>query len=209
VTAIDGPGPVKVLTLTGTVPRGAVQGFANLNYLRQTGGNGQVEMAVYDVTYREGSETTQRVPNGNFAQGLEGWAGQGNANVRLSKSDRGAGSMLQITAAPGQTGFRSSGRFRVTPGARFTATFTASVSASAADAGFLGINFVDGSGQTVSRETLLFRAPEVRADLKADDNGAFKFDFGDLRATRLSLEARYDGDPRLWSAFLRRTVAVR
>jgi hypothetical protein len=202
----DGPGTAKVYKLSGTVPVGATQAIANLNFLRQAGGTGPIDFAVYDVRYSEAGDPAQRVPNGDFSQGLQGWGGSGGS-AQVKPSDRGAGNLLQLSASPGETGLRTSARFRVTPGASFTATFTARVSASSADAGFLGINFQDASGGMVSREIVGFKPAEVTGTAKTDEQGGFRLSFDDLGSSRFLLEARYSGDGSHWSAYLRKLLA--
>ena len=207
VTAMDGPGIFTVYTLSRTVPIDATQAHANLNFLRQTGGKGAVDVAVYDVRYLESGDTTQRVPNSDFSQGLQGWSGLGG-DVQIRPSDRGAGNMLHITAASGESGLRASARFHVTPGETFIATFAARVSASSVDAGFFGINFQNASGGVVSREIVVFKPAEASGTVKIDEQGAFRFSFDDLGSSRLALEARYDGDNTHWSSYLRKTLSI-
>lgn len=117
--------------------------------------------------------------------------------------------MLQITMAAHESGFRSSGRFHVTPGVAFTATFAARVSVSSADVGLFGINFQTASGGLVSRAVTVFKPAGVRGTVKTDEQGEFRFSFDDLHSSRLVLEARYDGDSRRWSSYLCRTLAIR
>lgn len=207
ITAIDGPGVFTVYLLSGTVPVGATQAYANLNFLRQTGGTGPVDVALYDVRYLESGDANQRVENGDFSQGLQGWSGRGG-DVQLQPSDRGAVNMLYITAAPAESGFRRSTSFPVNPGEAFTATFAARVSASSADAGFFGINFQDASGGLVSREIVVFQPAEVKGTVETNEQGEFRFSLDDLGASSLALEARYDGDNIHWSSYLGKTLAI-
>ena len=208
LTAVDGPGVFTVYTLSGTVPAGATKGFANLNFLRQSGGSGPVDVAVYDVSYRESDESAdaeQKVANGDFSQGLDGWAGHGG-DVQIMSSDRDVGNMLQITAAPDESGLLSSDRFSVTPGANFTATFAARVSVDSANAGFFGINFQDESGGLVGREIEEFKPTAVNGTVKTGEQG--EFSFGGPGFSRIAVEVGYDGDSSRWSSYLRKTLAV-
>ena len=205
ITAIDGPGVFTVYTLSGTVPVGATQAYANLNFLRQSGGAGPVDVALYEVRYLENGDADQRVVNGDFRQGLEGWTGRGG-DVQIRPSDRGVGDMLQITAAPEKSGLRTSARFPVTPGVVFTATFAARVSVASAGAGFFGINFQDAYGGLVGREIEEFKPTAANGTVKTDEQGGFSFDYQGF--SRLVLEARYDGDSSRWSSYLRKTPAV-
>jgi hypothetical protein len=205
VAATEGPGVFMVYTLSGTVPVGATRGFANLNFLRHAGGTGPVDFAVYDVRYQEIGDADQRVMNGDFSQGLDGWAGQGG-DAQIMPSDRGVGNMLQITAARDETGLRNSNRFPVTPGATFTATFSAQVSVSSADTGFLGINFQDASGGMVDRVIEVFKPAQANGTVQTGEQGEFSFDSQGF--SRLELEASYDGDSSRWSSYLRKTLAI-
>ena len=208
ITAIEGPGVFTVYTLSGTVPVGATQAFANLNFLRQSGGAGPVDFAVYDVGYQESSESgdsDQRVVNGDFSQGLNSWGGRGG-DVQIRPSDRGDGNMLQITAAPDESGLRTSVSFPVTPGAGFTATFAARVSVASADAGFFGINFQDASGDLVEREIEEFKAAAISGTVTTGEQGEFSFDAQGY--SRLELEASYDGDEIHRSSYLSKTLGI-
>ena len=207
ITAMDGPGVFTVYTLSGSVPADATQAYANLNFLRQSGGSGPVDVVVYDVRYLESGDANQGVANGDFSQGLQGWTGRGG-EVQIQPSDRGAGNMLEVTATSNDSGFRRSTHFPVTPGATFTATFAARVSVSSADAGFFGINFQDASGDVADRETVIFKPAAAGGTANTDELGEFSFSFDDLGSSRLALEARYDGDDKHWSSYLRRSLTL-
>ena len=82
------------------------------------------------------------------------------------------------------------------------------MSASSADAGFFGINFQDASGGVVDRKIVVFKPKAVVGTVKTDEQGEFRFSLDGLGATRLALEARYDGDNNHWSSYLRKFLTL-
>ncbi len=193
----DGPGVVRRTTLSGKVPAGATRAIANLNFLRQDGGRGAVDVAVYHVAYDEAGQ--QRVANGDFASGLQGWSGSGGT-AEVVASDRGGGRMLRLRATEADTGLRTSTSFPVTPGDSFTATFEARVSASSSAAGFFAINFQDAAGVPVTRETALWDGVAADETLITGAEGTYEFSLEGARPTHYLLHASSPGDARRWYA---------
>jgi hypothetical protein len=112
-------------TLTGTVPADAVEAVAAFRVNTECGCASDADLTLYEARYTQGSETSNRVPNGSFDDGLNGWAVWGDATIELQPSDRGGVNMLHVAAPPSLVAAANSAAFPVAPGATFSATFGA------------------------------------------------------------------------------------
>ena len=152
MTALDGPGLFAQYTLTGTVPAGATQADVGFRVNTECGCAGTSELILYETTYVQGGEKTNRVLNSNFAQGLNGWGFWGTGTARLETSDQGQGQMLHVTAKPSQTAAINSTRFPVSAGAAYTLTLSARVSPVSTGSGYFDIIFLNSSNEGTRKQ---------------------------------------------------------
>ena len=202
---LDGRGDFAEYTATGIVPSGKVEGVVQLNLEGIDGGTGPVDVSVYSVRYQE-ADGVQRVPNGDFSRGLTNWGPSANAaaNVRAVPSDRGGGSMLQITAArPGIQKFVNSAYFSVTPGSTYTVTFSARVAPSSVGTGFFKLVFLEDRTKEAGFSLIRYTPAEKTTMVTTDASGAFAFAL--LTSGRVAIEAHYAGDATHWQSFANAT----
>lgn len=194
IKPLSGPGVYADYTISGTVPSGATQAIVGFRVNRACGCSGTSDFTLYEVRYVEGKESTNRVPNGNFSQGLQGWGLQTTGTARLEPSDRGSGQMLHVMATPAQTASINSTAFPVTAGATYTVTFAARVAPLSVGSGYFAIFFLSASDE-VRRDMISLEPARISVGkTTTDTNGAFQFALRNFPEGKLLLEASYPGD---------------
>jgi len=207
VTPLAGEGVIWEYRLSGEVPEGATVANVGLRVNTECGCSGPSEIILYEVRYREGEESGNRVPNPGFAAGLDYWGLWGDGDARLEPSDRGAGRMLQVTALPTQSTGVNSGEIAASAGARFEVTFTARVAPEAVGSGYFALIFL-GPGGEVMRQTIPFEAGDFAAgSTQTGADGAFAFTLDGPPGGPLAVEVSFAGDARVWPALARATAA--
>lgn len=200
LTPIEGRGMYSEYTLTGTVPAGITVAGIQIDLEDWAGGKGPINVDLYQVTYRQSGDTRQRVPNGNFAQGLINWGISPAAArvVSLRPSDRG-GRMLHILAGgPIAHAYANSLGFSVIPGSTYTVTFAARVApASRASGQFV---LILGAPEQ-SRRSIAFAPATVTHSSATDVSGSTSWDLGGLSSSGVDIQGAYAGDDRHWPAF--------
>ena len=194
VTALDGAGLFAQYTLTGTVPAGATQADVGFRVNTECGCAGTSDLILYQALYVQGGEKTNRVPNSNFTQGLNGWGSWGTGTARLEPSDQGQGQRLHVTVASSQTAAINSTRFPVSAGATYTLTFSARVDPVSAGSGYFDIVFLNLSKEATRRQIPLKAATVGIGSTTTDKDGAFRFTLSQIASGKFLLEARYSGD---------------
>ena len=134
---------------------------------------GSSDFSLYEVSYREGSSSFQRVPNESFEFLLLGW-GYWSLTVQLVTSDQGTGSMLSVAAGLGEVAHINSAPFPVTPGGRYTLGFEARVSPNS-EGGYFSIFFQDPEGggpaeRARGRERILIEPAALRYSSDCDSS---------------------------------------
>lgn len=194
MTALDGAGLLAQYTLTGTVPTGATQADVGFRVNTECGCAGTSEFFLYDARYVQGNEQDNRVPNSNFAQGLNGWGFWGTGTAFLALSEQGRGQMLHVMATPSQTAAINSTRFAVSTGATYTLTFSARVGPGSAGSGYFDIVFLDQSQEGTRKQIPLKTATVRVGNTTTDKDGAFRFTLSQMASGKFLLEAKYLGD---------------
>ena len=152
-------GIYREYTMTGTVPDGITTALIQIDLDDWAGGKGPIDVDLYQVSYFQGGDPSQRVPNGDFAEGTTNWgiAPAATGVVSLRPSDRG-GQLLHMKAArPIPQAYVNSLGFPVTAGTTYKVTFAARVSpASRASGQFVLIWSPSEQFQEQSRRTIAF-----------------------------------------------------
>ena len=170
-TPLDGAGAYGEYTITGTVPAGAVSADVGYRVNTECGCSGAADFRLYESRYEEPGGPN-RVPNARFDQGLDGWGPWGDGLAQLEPNGTG-GQALHVTASSGQVAAINSSEFPVTPGARFTLTFTARVSPASTGSGYFDLVFLDSTHE-VSRSTINLATAQVLVGApKTNAQGAF------------------------------------
>lgn len=198
----DGLGVFGEYTITAQVPDGATQAIVGFRVNTECDCSGHSEFSLYEVYYREGDEKAQRVPNGNFSQGLNGWSYLTLETVQVRPSDIGTGFMLQVKATDGQKATTNSAPFPVTGGATFTLTFKARVAPLSVGSGYFAIFFLTGTSE-VSRMAIPIEPSFLVYNVETDDNGNFRFTLPGLPPGQFVLQAKYGGNTTHWPAYAR------
>ena len=200
--ALDGPGLVAEYTITGTVPAGAIRSDVGFRVNTECGCQGISDFVLYQVRYTEGKEIASRVPNSNFARGLDGWGSWGSGTIQLEPGDQDSGMMmLHIKATPGQDAAINSTSVRVTPGATYTLTFVARISPPSFGSGYFDITFQDAQVE-LTRERIQLAPALVRiATATTDVQGRYAIHMKSLPRGKLLLEANYAGSNQYWPAY--------
>ncbi len=183
-------------TVSATVPAGATQAMVGFRVNRACDCAGTSDFTLYEVRYTEGTERTNRVPNGNFSQGLVNWGiGMSTGTVRLEPSDRGPGQILHVMATPAQTAILNGTPFPVTAGVTYTAAFVARVLPVSVGSGYFAVFFLDSSRGEVRRDKIPLAPARLSVGKTiTDTNGAFQFTLSNLPQGQLLLEGNYPGD---------------
>ena len=130
-------GIYREYTLTGIVPDGITTALIQIDLEAWAGGKGPIDVDLYQVTYFQGDESQQRVPNGDFAQGTTNWGISPVVakGVSVRHGDRGGPLLHMIAGGPVPGAYVNSLGFPVTAGATYTVTFAARVSPASRDSG--------------------------------------------------------------------------
>ena len=198
---VDGPGSLFEYTLTGIVPEGAIEADVGYRVNLECDCFGPADFTLYGVRYAEGEETTNRIPNPDFALGYDGWGAWGEAVWQLEPSDQGSGRALHLTAQSHQGAAINSAKFPTTAGSPYTMTFVARVSPESQGSGYFNLIFDDGV-----REIRRFTIPLEPAviplgTVTTDEKGACWFDQDEAHVPNVALQAWYSGDQDYWPAF--------
>jgi hypothetical protein len=198
---VDGPGLVYEYSLTGIVPEGATEADVGYRVNLECNCSGPADFDLYEVRYTEAGETANRIPNGDFALGYEGWGAWGEATRRFEPSERGSGRALHVMARPSQGAAINSAKFPATAGASFTVNFVARVSPDSQGSGYFNLIF-DDETREIRRFTIPLRPAVIPlgAAMSAED-GVYQFDTDETFTSGVALEAWYPGDQDHWPAF--------
>ena len=152
--ASDASGTYAQYRLSGQPPAGATQALVGFRVNTDVwnklvpafdkAGPGDCDFSLYKVSYVEPGAGIERVSNGEFGWGEQGWTMQGA--TRLAPSDRAGRQMVQVVAAPSQFAALGSAPFPITPGAAFEVTFSARVAAKSSACGYFFLAFEDAAG---------------------------------------------------------------
>jgi len=204
VRPLEGAGVLAEYVITSTVPENAREAIVGFRVNTECGGcNGNSEFNLYQVRYYEGNETEQRVPNGDFSQGLHRWDFLTLNTVRAQPSDLGSGLMLQVKVVPGEKATINSARFPVTAQATYTLTFVARVApVSLVDNGYFAIFFLSGSSE-LERKLTPIEPASMTYNVVSADNGEFRLLLNTIPEYSLAIQGRYAGDSAHWPAYSR------
>ncbi len=195
----DGPGWLAEHTVTGMVPDGANDATVGIWVNNLCGCHVNADFVVYEARYVEGAETLNRVPNGDFSDGLSLWASYGDVTPVVEPSDLGTGQMLVSNTTPTQFTVLYSEHFSVTPLARYTLTFTARIPPSAAGSGYLLVEFA-GDGVYKGRGMIRIGPGAHTFPAVTDLNGAFHVLLPPLPPYSFVVQATCAGDESFWPA---------
>lgn len=208
VEAIPLDGQPQTLSVSGSVPANASTAVVVVRFNAESAGPGEADVRLYQVTFSEGLDTANRVPDGASSSQFESWTPYGDGEADVLPSDRGRGSMLRLTAAFGQPLFVDSQVFEVTPGAEFLFSVESSVPEASVGSGFIAVVFLDGD--EVMRSVIdLAPVRERLGEVLSGADGAAKTRFEGLAGGRYLVRATFPGSLEFWSAFVENTVEVR
>jgi hypothetical protein len=195
-TPLDGRGVLYRYVLTGVTPAAVRQGLIQLDLEGWTGGKGAIDVHFTSVSYRQGGESKQRVPNSNFAQGMLGWGVSDPVHKMVTLSRSG----LDIaTRGPVRHGYINSSAFAVTPGATFRVESVARVSVSSLQSGQFVVIF--GSTREISRSWIDFEAASSTQLAASGPDGTVAWKVSSLGSKRIQVSASWSGDATQWPAF--------
>jgi hypothetical protein len=198
VSATPLDGGFTELRAAGTVPAGATTALVGIRVNTEGAGPRAVRFGVYRISYREGAGSKNLVPDPGFARGAAVWGTEGRASVRFTRSDRGAGRMVRITATASQALVMNGLAFRVKQGRAFDLVATVDAPAPAALSPLLVLVFLRGT--ELSRMSIPIRPLErAVATVTTDADGSFDLARPELQG-RLRLFIRYPGDLAHWPA---------
>lgn len=202
VKPTEGVGVVAEYSVTSLVPDGTKEAMVGFRVNTECSCAGDTEFRLYEVRYREGNDTAQRVPNGNFSQGLQAWNFLSPNTVQIRSSDVSASSMLQAKATARENATINSSKFPVTSGAIYTLTFVARVAPVSVGSGYFAIFFLSGSSE-VSRNAIPIEPAFLTYNAVTDNNGEFRLISSGLPSSRFVIQGKYDGDSSHWPTYIR------
>jgi len=194
-TPLEGRGTRATYQTTGVVPAGYSKALVQVNYNQSVLRPGPIDLALYDVRYGEAGAAPRTIPNGAFAQAMNGWYASEPGTVQIARDNDGTRSLV-ISASASRSGLVNGSPFQVTPGAAYVFEISARVAGSSADLGGFALIFlkeIEGS-----RKTIPFAAPRIGARGLTDSAGQFRLT--QLPKTRVRVVARYEGDASHWPA---------
>ncbi|MBX3049802.1 MAG: hypothetical protein KF885_11595 [Anaerolineales bacterium] len=198
VRPISGEGVFAEYTVSGTVPEDATFADVGMRINLECDCVGTANLALDQVEYLQAGDANNRVPNGRFSNGLNGWGVWGNAETNLVAG--ASGNALGIRSARNQFMGLNSAQFAVTPGSEFTVTFTARVDPRSQGSGYFNLVFQNQSGE-VRRFTLPIQGGEaMMAETITAADGSYTVELGILPQGESALIAWFPGDDQLWPA---------
>lgn len=184
---IDGQGVVATYGHDGIVPAGATRATLGFRVNTECGCTGAAAFSLYERSYTQGGETSNRIANPRFANGLEGWGFWGEGQATVQASDGPPGKMLRVVAEAGEIAAINSFDFPVTEGESYHVAFLARVAPASAGSGYFSLVFL-GPTQEVERIRLPLEAgPAAEGNLTTDERGAFEVPLIDISGTTLRL----------------------
>ena len=203
---LDGPGRYAERTITGTVPAGASRVLLGVRVNTECGCAAASDLVLYGVRYAQDGEAVNRVPNAEFARGLDAWGTWGTGTAGVETGDRGGGSMLHMSATASQLLGLNSTAFPVTAGAGYSATFATRVTPASAGSGYFAVIFL--ATTETSRATLAVDPEPLALGAGVTDaSGNFMLATTDIPIDGLLVEAKYLGSEQYWPAYAQQTIA--
>jgi hypothetical protein len=195
LTETEGPGGYYAYTLSGQIPPEANRVLMGYRMNSECDCSNQASEAwLYELSFVEGTDGPNLVPNPVFANRLSGanlWNNPGAATLEVS--DREAGMMLHLQVREAEQAAGELASFGVTGGAAFTASFGARVPASSADTGLFVVIFLNSQGEII-RYVSPFTPPAIPAGtVTTDADGTFTFNW-DGPTNNSVVTARFAGD---------------
>ena len=197
-TPQDGTGRYAEYVYTGIVPAGVRRALVGMRVNHECGCRGETDISLYGVSYEAGDQI-QRVPNGSFRLGLNGWGQWGTAAALIEPIERGVGRLLHVVSGPDQLVGLNSTDFSVIPGESYTVTFSARVAPRSLGSGYFTLIFL--AEVETSRRTFAFDAASSQAIVAASDAGLFTYDWTDLGSGHVRVLASWSGDDARWPAY--------
>ena len=195
--ATTGSGTVANYVLSGTVPPLITQAVIQI-CVNLCGDVGTTDINVYAFQYTGSAGQISL----NFANGLAGWAVDGNGNAAVQPGSDANGTSIQISATSAQQTFVNSSPLTVIPGDGYSLIIRARVSPSSAGSGHFALVFLGASGTEVSRATLNFASPTlILGTAQTASDGTYDLAFTPLNQGGYQLQVAYAGTSALWPAF--------
>jgi len=195
--AATGSGTAANYILSGTVPPSITHAVIQI-CVNECGDVGTNDISVYSFQYAGSGGLTSL----NFANGLAGWAADGNGTAVVQPGSDANGTSIRISATASQQTFVNSSPLNVVPGGSFSLTIRARVSPSSVGSGHFALVFLNASGTEVSRDTVNFAPPTLTlgsAQTAAD--GTYNIAFTPLNSAGFQAQAAWPGTSALWPAF--------
>ena len=134
------PGLDPIYSLNGTVPADATSAVVGVRVNEEGAGPGKADFTISEMAYRQNGESRNRVPNPDFANGLQDW-GLPAGTTLVRPTGRCAGTVLHMTATSDQSIQMNSSEFPVAAGAPFTTTFVSHIPPASVGSGYFAIFF--------------------------------------------------------------------
>jgi len=200
ITPLGGQGVFADFKVTGVVPQFATTADVGLRINTECNCSGPATLALAKANYLEQGQSSNQVPNGTFASGLNGWGIWGVGNAQLGPGESGAGHALHIEAAAGQDVGLNSDVFVVTPGKAFTLIFRARVDPPTQNSGYFDIIFLNDSGESKRYTVPIQVASAVLGSAQTAADGGYFINMNGLPAGIVLLRAWFNGNEDVWPA---------
>lgn len=200
MTPISGEGTFADYTLSGVVPDGVTHADVGLRINTECDCAGPAQLVFASADYLEDGRAGNRVPNGDFSDGLQGWGSWGAGSSQLGQGENGLGRALLIEATTRQDVGLNSDSFEVTPGKGFSLTLRARVDPLTNGSGYFDIVFLSDTGEAGRITIPIQVASMVLGSTSTGDDGSYAFELRGLPAGTLMVRAWFDGNDNVWPA---------
>jgi len=200
VVPSDADGVWHEFTVSGRVPRGAVQADVGFRVNTECACSGPARFSIAAVTYGEGAviETGEPfdvpIPGAELASGSAQWAIWGAAPHRVDAEG------LHVSADAGQDAAANSPRFPVSGGATYTATFLARVAPESLGSGYFAVIFSDGQSELTRQMVPLAAAVVPLGTAITDAAGSYALTLAPGVLLPGTLRASFAGTADAWPA---------
>lgn len=192
-TLADGIGSAS---LTGSVPDDASIAEILIRSNAEGAGPGVADVRIVEIRYADGGAGTNKVPNGDFAEGLADWGVGGEPPGTVEVAGDETNRWIEIAATPDEQVIINGGGQEVVPGSEFELEVTYSITPESIGSTLVAVEFPG-----FARHSLVLPSPDLDAiEAVTGDDGVAVFGLDDLGPGPYEFEVSWPGDLAQWPA---------
>ncbi|MEZ5247001.1 MAG: hypothetical protein R2707_18065 [Acidimicrobiales bacterium] len=197
-------GALSTISVTGTVPAGVTEAIVLVRTNVEDTTPGSAQLRIAEIGYTDGDDPTDRIANGDFVEGLTGWAAYGEPMGRVSLGNGDGRNWITIDAEPDEIVFIDGPTIPVIAGSAYELRATVGIPPDSVGTTTISLEFVGGGRANL----FLAPGPLEAIDTTTSPRGVATFDLGALDPGPYRIEVDYAGDLDNWPATFETTIEV-